>query len=278
MQSTIEKIVARALREDIPYGDITTTALIPHTAIGQGAMICEEDGIIAGLNVAETTFTLVSPKTQFIPMVQDGQQVEAGTVIAEVKGGIADILTAERTALNFLQRMSGIATLTGQYVAAVKGTRASIIDTRKTAPGLRLLDKRAVVIGGGRNHRFGLSDGVLIKDNHIAYLQQQGMPLQDIISTVRQKVPHSIAIEVEITSLTTGLEVLDAHPNAILLDNMQPNDISEMVTITDQCCILEASGGINLQSVTGISKTGVDLISVGELTHSPRALNISLEL
>jgi nicotinate-nucleotide pyrophosphorylase (carboxylating) len=208
----------------------------------------------------------------------DGSEVRSGDVVAEVHGSIASILKGERVALNFLQRLSGIATATSIYVSAVQGTKALVIDTRKTVPGLRELEKYAVRVGGGRNHRYNLADGILIKDNHIAALRAQKFSMQDIIRRARENSPHTLRVEVEVETVEEAREAMEANADAILLDNMSPEQMSQAVAIIQGRCLLEASGGVNLETVRAVAETGVDFISIGALTHSVSALDISLDI
>ena len=237
----------------------------------------KEAGVLAGLKVAAAVFRRVDPELVFVQRLLDGDRVEGGEAVATISGSMASILTAERTALNFLQRMSGIATLTRQYVEVVEGTTASITDTRKTAPGLRLLDKYAVSIGGGRNHRMNLADGVLIKDNHLAALQGEGISLSQAIKRARRRAPHTIKIEVEVESVEAAVAASSAGADIVMLDNMSPHDMRIAVDQIGAGSTVEASGGITLENVADVANSGVDIISVGALTHSPRAMDISLD-
>lgn len=268
------EIITRALAEDIGSGDITSDWTIPPDLHLKGDLVAKQVGVIAGLEVAALAFAAVDPGVQFTPLASDGDRVTRGTVVARVVGPARSILTAERTALNFLQRMSGIATDTRRFVDAVAGTRAVILDTRKTCPGLRLLDKWAVRLGGGQNHRTGLYDMVLIKDNHIA----AAGGITQAVRKARERVPRGILIEVEVKSLAELDEALALGVDRIMLDNMSLDDIREAVRRTQGRVKLEVSGGVTLSTVTKIAATGVDYISVGALTHSPQALDISLEL
>ena len=211
-------------------------------------------------------------------LIADGSEVSPGVVVAEVEGSIAGILKGERVALNFLQRLSGIATATSMYVKAAQGTKARIVDTRKTVPGIRQLEKYAVRMGGGHNHRYNLADGILIKDNHIAALRARGLGLVEIVSLARENSPHTLRVEIEVESIDEAREALEAGADVILLDNMSPEEMRQVVTLTEGRRLLEASGGINLETVRAVAETGVDLISVGALTHSVMAMDISLDL
>jgi nicotinate-nucleotide pyrophosphorylase (carboxylating) len=267
-------MIRRALEEDIGAGDVTTMAILPAKVCLSGEIVSKEEGVVAGLDVAREVFVAVDPEIVVSLCVGDGDLVSDGTILATVTGPGAAILSAERVALNFLQRMSGIATMTRRFVNAVEGTRAVILDTRKTAPGLRAVDKLAVKLGGGRNHRFGLYDMVLIKDNHIAAAGS----ITEAMNRVRAVADQELAIEVEVTSLVQFGEALAARPNRILLDNMALEDMAQAVVLAAGEVELEASGKVTLDNVAQIAATGVDFISVGSLTHSVRALDISLEI
>ncbi len=270
----IKPIIRRALDEDIGDGDVTTLCTIPPEAMLDGKFIAKEAGVIAGLAVAELTFSLVDERVQFTPKVTDGDRVAARTVIAIVSGPCRALLVGERTALNFLQRMSGIATLTRRFVDAIQSTQAVILDTRKTAPGLRMLDKWAVRLGGGQNHRFGLFDMALIKDNHIAAVGG----ITAAVRRVRAGDERGRAIEVEVKDLAELREALERNVDRIMLDNMNLDEMREAARITAGRVPLEASGNVSLENVVAVAATGVDYISVGALTHSAKALDISLLL
>jgi nicotinate-nucleotide pyrophosphorylase (carboxylating) len=270
-------VVRRALAEDMPWGDVTTETLVPDGTEATGRFMVKEDGVVAGLTVAALVFEELDASVEFFPSVDDGSFMEVGDCIAEIRGEAAPILMGERTALNLLQRMSGIATATARYVEAVSGTDATIVDTRKTAPGLRALDKYAVRCGGGANHRFSLSDGVLVKDNHLAALGGVSQ-LAEALERARRGVPHTTRVEVEVDRLDQIEPVLRGGADIILLDNMSPVQLREAVGLIAGRALTEASGGITLESVRAVAESGVDLISVGALTHSVRALDISLEI
>ena len=270
----IQQIIERALAEDLGSGDVTSEATIAATAVAHGRLIAKADGVIAGLTVATQTFAALDAAVQFMPHTVDGRWVEKGALIAEVTGNGRALLSAERTALNLLQRMSGIATQTRRFVEAVAGTKAIILDTRKTAPGLRHLDKWAVRLGGGQNHRIGLYDMVLIKENHIA--AAGGIPAA--VSRVRAYDTAQRPIEVEACNLEELAQALALNLDRILLDNMSLEQMREAVKVTDGRVPLEASGNVTLDTVAGIAATGVDYISVGSLTHSVQALDISFLL
>jgi len=264
--------IVRALQEDLGSGDVTTRITVPEDCRAEARLVVNEAGIVAGLDVAEAVFRELDPKVSFSPLVPEGSRVAAGQVLAIVSGQARAILSAERTALNYLGRMSGIATLTRKFVAAVAGTSAQILDTRKTAPGLRALDKQAVRRGGGRNHRFGLYDMILIKDNHI-----------DLAGSLKEAVRRAQAdgsgleIEVEARTLEDVQAGLEAGARRILLDNMSPEMLKEAVALGRGRARFEASGNVSLENVRQIAETGVDDISVGALTHSVKVLDISLE-
>jgi len=269
-----ETLIRHALSEDIGSGDVTTQAVIPEEATGRARIIAKESLVVAGTQVAQRVFLLVDPSLKVGILQQDGSRARPGDLLLEVSGGVSAMLIAERTAVNFLQRLSGIATLTRAFVGRVAGTSARIVDTRKTTPGWRLLEKAAVRAGGGYNHRFGLYDGVLIKDNHIAAVGGVG----PAVAAVRRKIPHTLRIEVEVETLDQLDEAIAAGADTVLLDNMTPSVMVEAVRRAGGRLTLEASGGINLDNVREVAETGVDLISVGALTHSARAVDISMEI
>lgn len=262
-----------ALAEDVGPGDVTSQATLPADLWYNGRFLAKAPGIIAGLDVVAQVFAAVDPAIRLTPLVADGNRIERGTVIATVQGPARSLLTAERTALNFLQRMSGIATLTRRFVDAVQGTNAIILDTRKTAPGLRAIDKWAVRLGGGQNHRYGLYDMVLIKDNHIAAVGG----ISEAVARARTAV-QGLPIEVEVKNLDELEEALALNVDRIMLDNMSLAEMREAVERVNGRCPLEASGNVSLETVAAIAATGVDYISSGALTHSVTALDISLDL
>ena len=268
-----------ALLEDAADRDVTTVALIPVDAQGKGVLLVKADGVLAGLPVAAAVFRQVDSTVRFDTLVPDGQAVKAGYVAATVEGRLASILRAERVALNFLQHLSGIATETARYVQAVAGTGAQVLDTRKTTPGLRRLEKYAVRAGGGRNHRLDLSDGILVKDNHIAALRATGMSLGDIVRQALAKATAGLKVEFEVTSVEEEAEAIEAGAGMLLLDNMGLEEMKQATALAKaQGRRTEASGGITLEQVRAVAETGVDYISVGALTHSVKALDISLEM
>jgi nicotinate-nucleotide pyrophosphorylase (carboxylating) len=270
----VETAVAAALAEDLgSEGDITTDAIVPAESTGEAAIVARQKGVIAGLDLAEAAFKALDPKTSFVRVVQDGGEVASGGTIATVTGKTRALLTAERTALNFLGRLSGIATLTAAYVEAVEGTGARISCTRKTTPGLRAFEKYAVRAGGGVNHRFGLYDAVLVKDNHIA----AAGGLAQALERLSARSGHLVKIEVEVDTLDQLKQALSFAIDAVLLDNMDVDTLRQAVKLVAGRVKTEASGGVTLETVREIALTGVDLISVGALTHSPRNLDSSLE-
>lgn len=265
------------LAEDIGTGDITTLTTIPVQQQSKGIIHVKEDGIIAGLPIAELVFHEVDPSLQVTCKVKDGSLVTKGDVIMEVEGRTHSILTGERLALNLMQRLSGIATKTKQFVDALEGLSTRLVDTRKTTPGHRLLEKYAVRVGGGYNHRFGLYDAVMIKDNHI----KGSGSISEAIANARQQIPHTMKIEVEVESLVQAAEAIEAGADIIMLDNMKPELMKQAVQQIRQSAphlVIEASGGVSLQTIRDIALTGVDVISVGGLTYSFHALDISLDL
>ncbi|MBD2866062.1 carboxylating nicotinate-nucleotide diphosphorylase [Paenibacillus oceani] len=265
------------LEEDIGMGDVTTMTTVPLDSQSKGIIHVKESGIVAGMSVAEQVFRAVDPSLLFLAVQQDGTYVEKGTVLAEVTGSTRSILLGERLALNLLQRMSGIATRTRQYVDALEGTPVRLVDTRKTTPGHRMLEKYAVRVGGGHNHRFGLYDAVMIKDNHI---KGAGGVKQAIIAA-RAQIPHTMKIEVEVERFDQLDEALEAGADIIMLDNMKPADMKKAVDIIKARAphiIIEASGNVTLETIKDIALSGVDVISVGRLTYSVQAIDISLDL
>ena len=274
----IQALVDRALEEDLAGNDVTTRALIPLALTGRAVVMAREPGILAGVDVAAAVFQRVDPSLSADALERDGAGLEAETFVLEVAGPVASILTAERTAVNFLQRLSGIATETGRYVREVGEQRARVLDTRKTTPGLRTLEKYAVAVGGGTNHRHNLGDGVLIKDNHIEALTRRGVGFGQIVRLARANAPHSLRIEIEVETPEQAREALEAGADILLLDNMSLEDMRHIVEMCRGKAMTEASGGIGLHNVKEVAATGVDLISVGALTHSSRALDFSLEL
>jgi len=269
---TLEPVVSAALAEDVGEGDVTTDATVDPDALGSAELLLRESGVVCGLAAAEAVFRELDPDVLFEPLLAEGAVVDGPTAAARVTGAERAILTGERTALNFLGRLSGIATLTRRYVDAVTGTGVAILDTRKTTPGLRLLEKHAVVCGGGRNHRFGLDDGILVKDNHLRAAGSIRAAVESLRATT------DLPIEVECDTLDQVSDALDAGADAILLDNMTLDELRAAVALAGGRARLEASGGVTLENVRAIAETGVAEISVGALTHSARSLDVSLEL
>jgi len=272
--SLVERAVAAALAEDLgAAGDITTDAIIPADARGEARIVARKAGVVAGLDLAEAAFRALDPEVSFTRIVEDGGKVAAGGTIAQISAKTRALLTGERTALNFLGRLSGIATLTAAYVAAVEGTGARIAETRKTTPGLRAFEKYAVRAGGGVNHRFGLYDAILVKDNHIA----AAGGLANALHALRARAGHVVKLEVEVDTLDQLEEALRFPIDAVLLDNMDVATLKKAVALVKGRVVAEASGGVTLETVKEIAETGVDVISVGALTHSARSLDSSLE-
>jgi nicotinate-nucleotide pyrophosphorylase (carboxylating) len=272
-------LIGNFLDEDMGRGDITTQSVVPETAMGRGRFWAKQDLVVAGLEVAETVFTTLEPDLELEAFVYEGEAVKAGTELARLDGPAAALLAGERVALNLMQRMSGVATLTRKYVEAIQGTKARIVDTRKTMPGLRMLDKYSVLLGGGRNHRFGLDDGVLIKDNHIALAGG----VDAAVKRAREHAGHLHKIEVEVGNQEQLQEALDAGADVILLDNMSPAAVSEAVKFVRRHekgsrVLLEASGNITLDNIAEYARAGVDFISAGAVTHSAPAVDISFKI
>jgi nicotinate-nucleotide pyrophosphorylase (carboxylating) len=274
----LDSIIDLALAEDISHGDVTSEALIPPNLSGKASILVKEKGILAGGEIAKRVCHRIDPSLKVAVLIKDGNTVQAGDIVATVTGSVTSILKAERTALNFLQRLSGIASLTAQYVAATSGLTAKITDTRKTTPGLRMLEKYAVRMGGGHNHRLHLGDAVLIKDNHIAALRTLGVSLKETVAKAKHNVPGGITVEVEVTNIQEALEAVEAGADIIMLDNMSPDEMRQAVQLVSGRAKIEASGGITLANVRQVAMTGVDIISIGALTHSYQALDISLEI
>ena len=274
----IDSVVRSALAEDAPWGDATSEFLIPAEASARADLVAREPGVLAGIDVARAVFAQLSPRIRFEPVLTDADRFERGQVIARIEGPARPLLTGERVALNLVQRMSGVATLTAAYVDAVADTAARIVDTRKTTPGLRALERHAVVCGGGRNHRFSLSDAVMAKDNHLAVLTAGGRDLTTELRALRDRVPHTMAIEVEVDRLDQIEPVLAAGVDVIMLDNFTLDQLRAGVRLVAGRAVVEASGGVDLGTVRAIAETGVDVISVGALTHSARALDFALDI
>jgi len=277
-KSQIEEIVDGALAEDLSMGDVTTEALITSDQQGIGFIMAKEGGILAGIGVVEQIFHRVDPELKLEVLVEDGARVKSGTKVAKVSGRITSILKSERVALNFLQHLSGIASDTSRYVERVEGLPVCIMDTRKTTPGLRLLEKYAVMVGGGKNHRMNLGDGILIKDNHLETLRSQGLNIKEIVAKAKQNAPRRLPVEIEVRTVSEALEAAEAEVDIIMLDNMNLEDMRKAVESIHGRALIEASGGITLDNVRVVAETGVDYISIGALTHSARVLDIHLRL
>jgi len=277
-EEQIDKLIKLALAEDLGQGDVTSEILIPCDLMGKASVLVKEEGVIAGLDIAGKVFKRVDPSLKIDILIPDGTRVKPGDIAANISGTVISILEAERTAVNFVQKLSGVATTTSKYVAKVQGLKANIVDTRKTTPGMRLLEKYAVRMGGGKNHRLHLSDGILIKDNHLVALRAMGMTLKEIVAKAKENAPKGIWVEVEATSIPEALEAAEAGADMILLDNMPPSEMKRVVSKLSGKVKIEASGGMTLDNVRTAATTGVDIISVGALTHSTKALNVSLEL
>ena len=273
-KEAVRKIIRRALEEDIRSGDVTTACALSGHEAGQATALAKESLVVAGLEVFREVFRVRDAGLSFKSLAVDGATVPRGTVLATLEGSLASILTAERVALNLFQRMCGVATLTRQFVDAVAGTNVKILDTRKTMPGLRILDKHSVRVGGGRNHRYGLYDGVLIKDNHI----EAAGGIREAVRRVRAAAPLMVKIEVEVKNLAEAGEAVAAGADIIMLDNMTVEAMREAVALVGGLALTEASGNVTLDTVTAIAATGVDFISAGALTHSARAADISLKV
>ncbi|RKR76673.1 carboxylating nicotinate-nucleotide diphosphorylase [Frondihabitans australicus] len=274
----ITAVVRAALREDAPWGDVTSEALIPADASATASVVAREPGVLSGTRVLVATAREVDPLIEVTLRAEDGDAFAAGQTLAVLRGSARGILRAERVALNLLQRLSGIATLTSRYVAETAGTGAQIVDTRKTTPGLRALERDAVLAGGGRNHRFSLSDAVLVKDNHLAILLAQGLSVTEALLAMKATLSHTTHVEVEVDRLDQIDAVLAAGVDTIMLDNFSPDDLVAGVARVNGRALVEASGGVNLDTVRRIAESGVDLISVGALTHSVRALDLGLDI
>ena len=283
-QAEIDEVVRNTLLEDRADADITTETLVSPDLRGNARIIAKAEGVLAGVEVAGAVFRAVDPELEFNPVLSDGARLavadggEDSGVIAELSGSVASILKGERVALNFLQHLSGIATETDRYVREVAGYNAVILDTRKTAPGLRSLQKYAVAVGGGTNHRRDLSDGALIKDNHLAAGRLNELSLGDVVRRMRESAPGAWEIEVEVETLDQLREAVNAGADIVMLDNMTPSEMAEAVMVVDGRALTEASGGITLENVREVAATGVDRISVGALTHSVTGVDISLEV
>ena len=275
---TIRNAVQLALDEDLDHGDVTTSALFPRSIQARAAIVAHQPITVAGVAVAREVFLAVDPSLRIVTTINDGAAVKPGAEVIVVRGDVRSLLMAERVAVNFLQRLSGIATLTAKFCAAVRKTATAILDTRKTTPGLRALEKWAVHLGGGRNHRFSLGDGVLIKDNHLAVLRSTGIDVAGACRLARAGAPHGLRIEVEAKSLREVKEALAGKADIILLDNMSAALVRQAVALIKKRALVEVSGGITLQTIADMAQAGVDFISVGALTHSAPAADLSLDL
>lgn len=274
----LRAVVTAALAEDAPWGDITAEYLIPASAMATARLNAREAGVLAGADAFSAAFQLTDPTIDVSWLLRDGDSFAAGDDLAVVTGSARAVLRAERIGLNLLQRLSGVATLTAAYVAAVAGTKARIADTRKTTPGLRQLEKHAVRCGGGSNHRFTLSDAVMAKDNHLALLTQDGQDLHEALRALRARLPHTVHLEVEVDRIEQIEPVVSAGVDTIMLDNFTLEQLVEGVHLVAGRAVIEASGGVTLDTVAAIAATGVDVISVGALTHSARALDLGLDV
>jgi nicotinate-nucleotide pyrophosphorylase (carboxylating) len=274
----VERTVAAALEEDAPWGDLTSATLIVETAVARAELVAREPGVFSGGEVFAAAFALTDPRIRVDLLVEDGEYFETGATLALVSGPARGVLTAERIGLNFVQRMAGISTLTARYVAEVAHTGARIADTRKTTPGLRAFERHAVRMGGGHNHRFSLSDAVMVKDNHLAVLAQKGVSVTAALQGAIAQLPHTTHVEVEVDRLDQIEAVLAAGIGTIMLDNFSLPDLRTGVAQVSGRAIVEASGGVDLSTVRSIAETGVDVISVGALTHSARALDLGLDV
>jgi len=277
-RAAVVAVVDRALDEDAPWGDVTSEAAIPSDARATARLVSRVTGVFAGGMPLELAFTRAEPTLSVERHLTDGDALAPGTLIATISGSARGILRGERVALNLAQRLSGVATMTSHYVEAVAGIPVRIVDTRKTTPGLRILEKAAVRAGGAHNHRFSLSDAVMLKDNHLAVLLAQGLDLTESIRAVRSRIPHTTHLEVEVDRLDQLAAVIAAEPDTIMLDNFTLDDLRAGVALIAGRAIVEASGGVSLDTVRAIAETGVDVISVGALTHSAPALDLGLDI
>jgi nicotinate-nucleotide pyrophosphorylase (carboxylating) len=276
-ENQLNTLIDLALEEDIGGGDITSETLIPADLQAKTTLLAKAEGVLAGVDLAKLVFIKVDPELKFKTLLKDGTALHPGDIIGTVTGNARSLLKAERVALNFLQKLSGIASQTAEYVALIGDLPVNILDTRKTTPGMRLLEKYAVSMGGGRNHRFNLGDGMLIKDNHLATLRAHGMTLKGIVAKAKECAPEGIKVEVEVTNLKEVREAVAANADIIMFDNMSPAKMRAAVKLVPPGIMTEASGNINLKTVRAAAETGVNFISIGALTHSSKALDISLE-
>lgn len=268
----IDKIIYSSLEEDSPFGDLTSDSIFSNDSVSEAVIISKDIGIICGINIANRVFEIVDSNIKFESYFSDGDEIKKGDLIAKINGNTKNLLLAERTALNLMQRLSGISTKTNEAVKTVKGLNTRIVDTRKTTPGLRVLEKYAVRVGGGNNHRYCLSDGVLIKDNHI----KAAGGVKQAILKVRENIPHTVKIEIETESISDVMEALEAKADIIMLDNMTKDTMIQAIKLIDKRALIEASGNITLENIKEIASIGVDIISMGSLTYSVKALDISM--
>ena len=276
--SDLQAVIDRALQEDLAIGDPTTDGLVPPGLPGRGLVFAKSAGVLCGAPVAAMVFQRLDPGLKVEQVLRDGDRLERGSAILRLTGPAASMLKAERVAVNFIQHLSGVATQTAWYVDRVHGLPVRIVDTRKTVPGIRALQKYAVHVGGGGNHRKNLGDGILIKDNHLAVMRATGKSLEDIVRQAVATASHTIKVEVEVTSLDEVRQALDGGAHVLLLDNMTVEQMRQAVALVNHRAATEASGGITLDTVRAVAETGVDLISVGALTHSVKALDISMDV
>ena len=274
----VRAIIQHALDEDVSWGDVTTDNSVPEDQWSRAVLLAKQEGIFCGGRMFAETLALVNAAVKVDLLLPDGAEIKSGDVAARIEGPTRALLTGERTALNFVQRLSGIATMTAAFAARVRGLPTRLIDTRKTTPGLRVLEKYAVRVGGGHNHRFNLADGVLLKDNHLAALRNRGLDLAAAIRTIKERIPHTMNVEVEVTSLEQIDAALSGGADIILLDNMSNAEMREAVHRIGGRALTECSGKVTLETVRERAETGVDLISSGALTHSAKALDLSLEV
>ncbi|MFC1899329.1 carboxylating nicotinate-nucleotide diphosphorylase [Chloroflexota bacterium] len=277
-EEQIEYLIDLALEEDTGQGDVTSDALIPPGLQGQASILVKGEGILAGIEVARQVFLKVDSSLEVNVLIEDGAKIKPGDIAATVAGKVASIMKTERLVLNFLGRLCGIATQTAAYVAETQDSKAIVIDTRKTTPGLRVLEKYAVRMGGGKNHRTHLGDGILIKDNHLEALYLLGMSLKDVVTMAKQNAPQGLSVEVEVNIAEEAEEAVAAGVDTIMLDNMSPDEMTRVVRLIPNSIKIEASGGITLDNLREVAATGVDFISIGALTHSVKALDVSLDL
>jgi len=269
----IDRLIKEALLEDMPYGDITTDLLIPDTNVSDAILKAKEDGILCGIDIGMRVFFLLDENIRFEKLKKDGDRIKKGEIIARIQGNSRAILKGERLALNLIQRMSGIATVTSKYAEKIKNYKAVVTETRKTMPLLRMLDKYAVFIGGGKNHRYSLSDAILIKDNHLKVVGS----IKEAIASVKKNIPHTMKVEVEVRNMDEFKEALGAGADIIMLDHFTIDQMKKAVILAEGRTLIEASGNITFENIEDIAKTGVDIISIGAITHSAKSLDINLD-